>query len=189
MGGRTSNESKAKYNAKVYDRINIAVPKGRKAELQAAAERHGQSVNGLINGLIDAWLESERAGAVPAVSQAVGDGPGVVLVSAGGSPTEDICSRSTSLTPPDFEPAPKQETLADVARRLSSMSPEERDKAMGCDDEARERYQERMEQNRQRLAELNAKVGGLSRLEDMERRRLMMMECQDHLPPDDSTQE
>lgn len=48
-----------------YDRVQLVLPKGRKAELQAAAERHGQSVNGLINGLIDKWMERERSGAVP----------------------------------------------------------------------------------------------------------------------------
>lgn len=94
------------YIAKTYDRINLTVPKGRKEELQAAAERHGQSVNGLINSLIDEWMERERAGAVPvggspAVSLAVEDRVGVVMVSAEGSPTENICSRSPSLTPPD----------------------------------------------------------------------------------------
>ncbi len=61
MGGKTSNESKAKYNAKAYDRINIAVPKGRKAEIEAAAIRHGQSVNAFINSLIDGALEQEQA--------------------------------------------------------------------------------------------------------------------------------
>ena len=61
MGGRTSNESKAKYNAKVYDRINIAVPKGRKAEIQAIAEKYGESVNGFINQLIDEAMERERS--------------------------------------------------------------------------------------------------------------------------------
>ena len=40
-----------------YDRINLTVPKGRKAELQAVAEQHGQSVNGFINSLIDKALE------------------------------------------------------------------------------------------------------------------------------------
>lgn len=45
-----------------YDRINLTVPKGRKAELQAIAERHGQSVNGFINSLIDEALERERVG-------------------------------------------------------------------------------------------------------------------------------
>lgn len=61
MGGKTSNESKAKYNAKAYDRINIAVPKGRKVELQMIAERHGQSLNGFINNLIDAAIERETS--------------------------------------------------------------------------------------------------------------------------------
>ena len=29
MGGKTSNESKAKYNAKAYDEIKLRVHKGR----------------------------------------------------------------------------------------------------------------------------------------------------------------
>lgn len=95
MGGRTSSESKAKYNAKAYDRINIAVPKGHKEEIQAEAERRGQSVNKFINDLIDAALEHDAA---------LEDGPGVVMVSAGGSPKESLCSRSTSLAAPDFHP-------------------------------------------------------------------------------------
>ena len=33
MSGKTSNESKAKYNAKAYDRINYVVKKGRKEEI------------------------------------------------------------------------------------------------------------------------------------------------------------
>lgn len=45
----------------------------------------------------------------------------------------NACIVGSSLTPSDFstglneEPAPKQESLADVARRLSAMTPEERD--------------------------------------------------------------
>lgn len=54
-----------KYNnefiKQTYDRINLTVPKGRKAELQAVAERHGQSVNGFINSLIDEALARETA--------------------------------------------------------------------------------------------------------------------------------
>lgn len=60
MSGKTSNESKAKYNAKAYDRINIAVPKGRKAELQMLAKAQGKSVNGLLNDLIDQVLDLDR---------------------------------------------------------------------------------------------------------------------------------
>ena len=61
MGGKTSAKSKNEWIAKAYDRINLTVPKGRKAELQAIAERHGQSVNGFINGLIDKAMECEQA--------------------------------------------------------------------------------------------------------------------------------
>ena len=39
-----------------YDRINLTVPAGRKAAIEAAARAAGQSVNGWINGLIDAAL-------------------------------------------------------------------------------------------------------------------------------------
>lgn len=40
-----------------YDRINLTVPKGRKEEIKAAAERHGESVNSFINRLIDEAIE------------------------------------------------------------------------------------------------------------------------------------
>ena len=62
---KTSSKVKDRYNAKAYDEIKVRVAKGRKAELQAVAERHGQSVNGFINGLIDGALEREiRQGVV-----------------------------------------------------------------------------------------------------------------------------
>lgn len=61
MGGKTSAKSKNEWIAKAYDRINLTVPKGRKADLQAIAERHGQSVNGFINSLIDEALKCEQA--------------------------------------------------------------------------------------------------------------------------------
>ena len=75
MGGKTSAKSKNEWIAKAYDRINLTVPKGRKAELQAVAERHGQSVNGFINSLIDEAMEREReqaqAGGGFGISEAV----------------------------------------------------------------------------------------------------------------------
>lgn len=57
-----------KYNndfiKSAYDRINLTVPKGRKALLQEAAkERYGGKVNSLINFLID--TELERLGLLP----------------------------------------------------------------------------------------------------------------------------
>lgn len=59
MGGKTSNESKAKYNAKTYDRINIAVPKGRKDVIQSHATAQGQSVNAYINQAVDERMERD----------------------------------------------------------------------------------------------------------------------------------
>ena len=38
----------AKYEAKAYDKILIRLPKGTKAEIEAAAAPSGQSVNGFI---------------------------------------------------------------------------------------------------------------------------------------------
>ena len=35
-----------------YDRIQIVVPKGRKATVEALAAKRGESVNGLVNGLL-----------------------------------------------------------------------------------------------------------------------------------------
>ena len=40
------------YNARVYDRINLIVPKGDKETIKARAAELGQSVNGYINKLI-----------------------------------------------------------------------------------------------------------------------------------------
>lgn len=52
-----------KYVREKYDRINITMPKGRKEQIQAAAEARGESVNGFINRLIsDALGEENGAG-------------------------------------------------------------------------------------------------------------------------------
>ena len=68
MGGKASAASKNKWNAKAYDRINLTVPKGRKATIEARAKETGESVNGYINGLIradvglsdDEWKNGEK---------------------------------------------------------------------------------------------------------------------------------
>lgn len=175
-----------KYNAKAYDEIKVRVSKGRKAELQAAAERHGQSVNGLINSLIDAWMEQAGAVAVPAdgsegtrAGEDTGtQGAGVMVFSAPVQ-NDDSSSRFTTQSPPNSptgQPDDEPEFIKTI-KRLAAMSSEERDKAMGVDPESVERYRQRMEHKRQRLAKLDAKVakgGGLSRAEDAERRRLMV---------------
>ena len=55
--------------AKRYDRIQLVVPKGRKADIEAYAKAHGESVNGLINDLLctalgmsdEAWKQADSS--------------------------------------------------------------------------------------------------------------------------------
>lgn len=51
--GKTSTQSKQKYNEKAYDRIALTVKKGQKDVIKAHAESKGMSLNGYINHLID----------------------------------------------------------------------------------------------------------------------------------------
>jgi len=57
LSGKTSNESKAKYNAKAYDRANIVFKKGMKDIYKKQAENKGMSLNAYIISL----LERDRA--------------------------------------------------------------------------------------------------------------------------------
>ena len=50
-----------KYKLKVYDRLEISVPKGQKAEYQAHAESRGESLNGFVNRAIDNQVEQDKA--------------------------------------------------------------------------------------------------------------------------------
>lgn len=47
-----------KYNEKAYDRINVAIPKGQKAEIQSAAAAVGESVNEYVKTAITRRMES-----------------------------------------------------------------------------------------------------------------------------------
>ena len=60
-----------KYAAKAYDRINIALPKGRKAELQAHAQARGESLNGFIGRAIAEAVERDKRDSV--ASEGKGD--------------------------------------------------------------------------------------------------------------------
>ena len=60
--GKTSSAVKDRYNAKTYDEIKVRVNKGRKAEIQAYAEAHSQSVNSFINSAIDEKIERDCGG-------------------------------------------------------------------------------------------------------------------------------
>lgn len=52
-------EANNRYNAKAYDRINVAVPKGRKDIIKAHAEKNGESVNGFVNRAIDETIQRD----------------------------------------------------------------------------------------------------------------------------------
>lgn len=45
-------EGNKKWDSKNLDRISIAIPKGRKATVEACAKERGESVNGLVNALL-----------------------------------------------------------------------------------------------------------------------------------------
>lgn len=52
MLAKTSNAVKDRWNAKSYDDLRIRIPKGRKADVEAYAKEHGESVNGLVNSFL-----------------------------------------------------------------------------------------------------------------------------------------
>jgi predicted HicB family RNase H-like nuclease len=58
--GKTSSAVKARYNAKAYDEMKTRVPKGRKAEIQAHAEKQGESLNGFVVRAIDETIERDN---------------------------------------------------------------------------------------------------------------------------------
>lgn len=49
-----------KYNAKMYDRINIAVKKGKKDTIKEHAEAQGESINAFINRAIDEAIQHDN---------------------------------------------------------------------------------------------------------------------------------
>lgn len=48
-----------RYISKAYDRINLTVPKGKKATIQNHATATGKSVNAFINEAIEEKMERE----------------------------------------------------------------------------------------------------------------------------------
>lgn len=52
----------AKYEAKVYDKVLLRLPKGKKAEIELYAKPRGESLNGFIGRAIDEAIESARKG-------------------------------------------------------------------------------------------------------------------------------
>lgn len=50
-----------KYKKTNYDRIELVVPKGRKAEIKDYADAVGESLNAYINGAIDLRIAQESS--------------------------------------------------------------------------------------------------------------------------------
>lgn len=48
-----------KWDANHLDRISVAMPKGKKDEIKAHAERQGESVNAFVNRAIDETMERD----------------------------------------------------------------------------------------------------------------------------------
>ena len=59
MSGKTSAAVKNRYNCKAYDRIAVVVAKGRKAIIQAAAERAGLSLSAYIVKAVDRQMSAD----------------------------------------------------------------------------------------------------------------------------------
>jgi predicted HicB family RNase H-like nuclease len=55
-------EATAKYTAKAYDRIELKVKKGKKADLQEHAAERGESLNGFVNRAIDEAVVRDKDG-------------------------------------------------------------------------------------------------------------------------------
>ena len=62
----------AKYEAKVYDKILLRLPRGKKETIQAHAEARSESVNGFINRAIDEAIERDES--APAASEGQREG-------------------------------------------------------------------------------------------------------------------
>ena len=49
-----------KYNEKAYDRLEIKIAKGRKAEVKTHADTQGESLNGFVGRAIDEAIERDN---------------------------------------------------------------------------------------------------------------------------------
>lgn len=50
-----------KYVREKYDRVEVTLPKGKKAEVKAHADAQGESVNGFISRAIDETMERDQS--------------------------------------------------------------------------------------------------------------------------------
>lgn len=54
MATQEHTNYKRAFNEKNYDRLAITIPKGQKQAVEAHAKTKGESINGLVNGLLRA---------------------------------------------------------------------------------------------------------------------------------------
>lgn len=71
--GTARTKANNRWNAKAYDRVNLTMPQGRKAEIKAHAEARGESTNGFINRSISETIERDISGIAPVSSAPIGD--------------------------------------------------------------------------------------------------------------------
>ena len=57
---KAQQKAVAKYVKNNYDRLEISVPKGKKAALQAHATKCNVSLNGFVNRAIDETVERDK---------------------------------------------------------------------------------------------------------------------------------
>lgn len=61
MSGKTSTDSKRKYNEKAYDRLYITVPKGDKDKISKYALENGYNgINDLVNKLLQKEMGADE---------------------------------------------------------------------------------------------------------------------------------
>ena len=57
---KAQQKATAKYMKNNYDEIKPRVPKGKKAEIQAAAEKQGESLNAYVIGAVERRMKAEQ---------------------------------------------------------------------------------------------------------------------------------
>ena len=108
-----------KWIAKVYDRINLTVPKGRKEEIQAFAAQTGESVNGFINRAI-----GEAMGESPQQPAGAPQGMGAILTPTALKTAQEAAQRAGETVPAFVGRA--IETQAQRDKVIQAMKPKEK---------------------------------------------------------------
>ena len=57
---KSNQKAVAKYMKNHYDDIKVRVPKGQRAEIQAHAEKQGETTNGFINRAIKQTIDNDN---------------------------------------------------------------------------------------------------------------------------------